>query len=181
MASWKPLIHEHKVAPKKTMTSSDEHWKEPFSSLTPLPTQPPPCNLPEGSLLVCNLFPYVLPLIGSLPSALALQVLYVSPLFPCLVTSAPEYGDSMFLWNISIDLQIHMVPNLKTSTKTKFILFNFDLTFRKLLNFLKLWTDCYHFCESCSCYDKFLNLSKRTTLTNNFKTLIWFVRSPFCT
>jgi hypothetical protein len=41
-----------------------------------LHTQLPPCNLPEGSLLVRIQFPYSLPVIGSLSSALDLQVLY---------------------------------------------------------------------------------------------------------
>jgi hypothetical protein len=53
-------------------------------TLLPLRTQPPPCNLPEGSLLVRVQFPYTLPLIGSLPSALALKVLYKpSTSLPC--------------------------------------------------------------------------------------------------
>jgi hypothetical protein len=30
---------------------------------------------------------------------------YINPLFPCLVTSAPEDGNSKFLRNVSIDLQ----------------------------------------------------------------------------
>jgi hypothetical protein len=65
-------------------------------------TQPPPCNLPEGSLLVCIQFPYSLPPIGSLPLALALHVLYKpSTSLPCHFS--PEDGDSMFLQNAGID------------------------------------------------------------------------------
>jgi hypothetical protein len=62
-------------------------------------------------------FPHSLPLIGSLPSALDLQVL-ISPPLPCLVTSAPEDGDSMLLRNVGIDLQIYTTPKPKTSTTT---------------------------------------------------------------
>jgi hypothetical protein len=40
----------------------------------------------------------------------------ISPLLPCLVTSAPEDWDSMFLRNVDIDLQIHTAPKPKTST-----------------------------------------------------------------
>jgi hypothetical protein len=42
-------------------------------------------------------------------------------LLPCLVTSAPEDGDSMFLRNVGISLQIHGAKP-KTSTTTVFIL-----------------------------------------------------------
>jgi hypothetical protein len=56
----------------------------PTKGFPPLHTQPPPCNLPQGSLLVCIRFPYPLPLTGSLPSALALHVLYKpSTSLPC--------------------------------------------------------------------------------------------------
>jgi hypothetical protein len=37
-------------------------------------------------------------------------------LFPYLLTSAPEDGDSMFLRNVGIDLQIHTVPEPKPLT-----------------------------------------------------------------
>jgi hypothetical protein len=53
-------------------------------------------NGPEGFLLVHILFPYSLPLIGSLPWPLLFRS-YISPLFPYLVTSAPEDGNIMFL------------------------------------------------------------------------------------
>jgi hypothetical protein len=43
---------------------------------------------------------------------------YISPVLPCPVTSAPENGDSMFLQNVGIDLQIHMAPKHKTSKRT---------------------------------------------------------------
>jgi hypothetical protein len=33
-----------------------------------------------------------------------------------LVTSAPEYGDNMFLRNVGIYLQIHTAPKANTST-----------------------------------------------------------------
>jgi len=56
-----------------------------------------------------------IPLIGSLPSTLALHVLYnQSTYLPC--TSAPEDGDSMFLRNVDTYLQIHTAPKSKTST-----------------------------------------------------------------
>jgi hypothetical protein len=109
-----PLIRnwrEHTPSPNKNMMPSGEPWKRPFSSLLPLHTQPPPCNLPQDSLLVHIPFPIFSPT-GSLPSTLALQD--ISPLIPCLVISAPELGDSMFLQNVSINLQIHMAPKPKT-------------------------------------------------------------------
>jgi hypothetical protein len=43
---------------------------------------------------------------------------YTNPQLPCPVTSSPEDGDSMFLGNVGIDLQIHTAPKLKTSTTT---------------------------------------------------------------
>jgi hypothetical protein len=65
-----------KPAPNKNTTHSGEPWKGPFSSLSPLPTQAPPCNLTVGSLLVRIPVTYSFPVIGSLSSALALLVLY---------------------------------------------------------------------------------------------------------
>jgi hypothetical protein len=44
---------------------------------------------------------------------------YISPLYPCFVSSSPEDGDSMFLRNVSIDLQIHTAPKPKTSAETR--------------------------------------------------------------
>jgi hypothetical protein len=41
-----------------------------------------------------------------------------SQVLPCLITSAPEDGDSMFLRNVGIDLRIRMAPKPKTSTTT---------------------------------------------------------------
>jgi hypothetical protein len=41
----------------------------------------------------------------------------------CLVTSATEDGDSMFLRNVGIDLQIHTTPKPKTSTTTTIAVF----------------------------------------------------------
>jgi hypothetical protein len=56
----------------------------PEKFFLPLYTQPPPCNLPERSLLVRIQLLYPLTLICSLPSAFALQVLYKpSTPLPC--------------------------------------------------------------------------------------------------
>jgi hypothetical protein len=44
---------------------------------------------------------------------------YISPLFPCLVTSSPGDRDRMFLRNVSISLQIHTAPKPKTSTRKR--------------------------------------------------------------
>jgi hypothetical protein len=87
-------------------------WKGPFPSLNPLPTQASPWKLTVGSLLVRIPVPYSFPLIGPLPSGLALLVLY-NPLFPCFVTSAMEDGDTMFLRNVGIDQHINMAPKPK--------------------------------------------------------------------
>jgi hypothetical protein len=87
--SWKPVIRdlmEYNPAPNKNTTPSSEAWKWLFFLLPffyPTPS-PPPCNLPEGSLLVRTQFPYSFPLIGSLPSALALQILYKPLYYPAL-------------------------------------------------------------------------------------------------
>jgi hypothetical protein len=73
-----------KPAPKKSTTHSGDPWKGPFPSLNPLPTQAPPWNLTVGSLLVRMPVIYSFPLIGSLPSALALLVLYKPSIsLPC--------------------------------------------------------------------------------------------------
>jgi hypothetical protein len=73
-----------KPAPNKDTTHSSEPWKGPLPSLNPLPTHAPPCNLTVGSLLVRIPVPYSFHLIGSLPSALALLVLYKSFIsLPC--------------------------------------------------------------------------------------------------
>jgi hypothetical protein len=55
----------------------------------------------------------------SLPSADALQVLLKTLLFPYLVTSAPEDGNSMFLRNVGIDLQIYTALKPQTYTTIK--------------------------------------------------------------
>jgi hypothetical protein len=38
---------------------------------------------------------------------------YISPLFPCLVTSALEDGDGMFRRNFGVDQHINTAPNPK--------------------------------------------------------------------
>jgi hypothetical protein len=38
---------------------------------------------------------------------------YIKPPLLCLVTSAPEDAESMFLRNVGIDLYIHTAPKLK--------------------------------------------------------------------
>jgi hypothetical protein len=48
---------------------------------------------------------------------------YISPLPPCLVTSATEDGDSMFLRNFGIDLQIRISPISKVSATNKYHIF----------------------------------------------------------
>jgi hypothetical protein len=55
------------------------------------------------------------PWLASCPHPLLFRS-YISPPLPCLVTLAPENGDSMFLRNVGIDLQIHTAPKPKTST-----------------------------------------------------------------
>jgi hypothetical protein len=55
-----------------------------------------------GSLLVCIAVPYSFPLMTPFRQPLPFWS-YISPLFPCLVTSALEDGDNMFLQNIGID------------------------------------------------------------------------------
>jgi hypothetical protein len=43
-------------------------------------------------------------------------------------SSVAEDGDSMFLRNVGIDLQIHTVPKPKTSTATKYVIVCFART-----------------------------------------------------
>jgi hypothetical protein len=57
----------------------------------------------------------IFPMLTSLPQPL-LFTSYISPLFPCLVTSSPKAGDSMLLRNVGTDLQIHMTSKPTTST-----------------------------------------------------------------
>jgi hypothetical protein len=106
--SWKPLIRvlrEHKLPLTRT--------------------RPPPYNLPEGSLLVRSQFPYSLALIGYLPSALALQILYKpSTSLPCHFspsrwiqhispkrrhrpanthnTKTQDFYNNMIIWHVSV-------------------------------------------------------------------------------
>jgi hypothetical protein len=85
-------------------TSSSEPWKVFFPSSTPHPAPSlyPAWRHPIGPHQV-PIFPHS----HWLPS--------LSPLLPCLVTSAPEDGDSTFRRKVSIGLQIHMAPKPKTS------------------------------------------------------------------
>jgi hypothetical protein len=82
--------------------------KGTFPSLNPLPTQAPPWNLSVDSYWSH---------IPSLWLASIRQPLpfcsYISSLFPCLVISALEDGDSMFLRNVGIEQRINMAPKPK--------------------------------------------------------------------
>jgi hypothetical protein len=70
--------------------------KRADSSPTPLPTQPPPpCKLPEGSLLRHSPFPCSFSLIGLIPSESAPQILY-KPSTSCLITLALKMETACF-------------------------------------------------------------------------------------
>jgi hypothetical protein len=98
---------------RRNTTPSGEPWKGLFSPLFSLHTQPPPCNLPEGSLLVQSSSHIPFLWLAPFPQPLLFRS-YISSLLPFLVTSTPEDGDSMFLRNVGIDLQIHAAPKPKT-------------------------------------------------------------------
>jgi hypothetical protein len=120
--SWKPLIRdlkEHKLAPNKNTMPSGELWRGPFSFIllllsliSPLPVT---CFKATYWSASHSHIPFLW--LASFRQPLLFRS-YISPLLPCLVTSTPEDGDSMFLWNVGIDLQIHMMPKPKNSTTT---------------------------------------------------------------
>jgi hypothetical protein len=104
-------MREWKLAVNKNMMPCGGPWKRPIFLLF---HSPPLCNLLEGSLLVQIHFPYSLSLSGPFPLAFLPPTLY-NPNTSQLCHFSPEDGNSMFLWNIGIDLWIHMakVPKPK--------------------------------------------------------------------
>jgi hypothetical protein len=58
---------------------------------------------------------YSFSLIGSLPSPFATQILY-KPYTSLPCHFSPEDGDSVFLQNVGMSLQHHMVPKPKTTS-----------------------------------------------------------------
>jgi hypothetical protein len=111
--AWKPLIRdirEHKPAPNKNTTPSDEPWKSSFLHSTPSPLPITCLKAPYWSASSSHITSLWL---APFPQPLLFRS-YISPLLPCIVTSVPEDGDGMFLRNVGIDLQIHTAPKFKT-------------------------------------------------------------------
>jgi hypothetical protein len=106
------IYENKKPAPNKNAIHSGEPWKGPCPVLNPLPTQAPPWNLRVGSLLVRIPVIDSFPLIGSLPSALALLVLY-KPSFSLPCHFSPGNWDSMFLRNVGTGQHINTTPKPK--------------------------------------------------------------------
>jgi hypothetical protein len=122
-------------------THSGEPWKGPFPSLNPLPAQASPWNLTVGSLLVCFPVPYSLPLIGSLPLALALLILYKPSIsLPCHFSPGR--------WRQYVSPKCQHRPTYQHGTKTQKLNNTIIIAIRTLN--LKIQVHLYHHCHPLS-------------------------------